>query len=151
MESELPIRLLLIDPPAGLDYGIQRGAGTDYQTLFVQQVKLGQIIFDFSITVTESQKDGSPNFKGPFVQGPPAGRFIYIDVGTYAGQRRAECSGRMKIPLHGITWELIKQTISKPNHGLLARLPGRAKNGGPALATVKLLGDWEVVPTVKAT
>ena len=145
MESGLPIRLLLIDPPAGIDYGIQRGAGTDYGTLFVQQVKGGQIVFDFSVTVAESQKDGSPNFKGPLVQGPPRRRFVYIDVGAYAGQQDAECSGRMKIPLQAITWEVIKKALSKPNNRLLARIPGRARNGGPALATVKLLGDWEVI------
>jgi hypothetical protein len=87
MKSELPIRLVLVDPPAGVAFGIQRGAGREYETLFVQQRASGNLCFDFSLTVTDDRKDGLPNFQGPFAQGPPANRFIYIDVGTLAGQK----------------------------------------------------------------
>ncbi len=30
--------------------------------------------------------DGRPRLLGPYVQGPPAGRFVYLCVGQYAGQ-----------------------------------------------------------------
>ena len=145
MESDLPIRLLLIDPPPGIDFGIQSGGGAHYETLFVQQNKHGDVTFDFSLTVTDARKDGLPNFKGPFVQGPPASRFIYVDVGTYAGQKDTPWSRRMKVPLQGITWALIRQATRKPGHKLLARIHGKAKDGGPNCATVRLLGDWEVI------
>jgi uncharacterized protein DUF5990 len=146
MESDLPIRLVLVDPPSGIDYGIQRGSGAQYETLFVQQrKKKGDVIFDFSLAVADGRKDGLPNFKGPFAQGPPTGRFIYVDVGTYAGQKDTPWSRRMKIPLQGITWALIKKVTSKPGHRLIARIPGTGKDGGPSCATVKLLGNWEVI------
>src|SRR5215468_4030513 len=116
MESELPIRLVLVDPPGDVDYGIQRGSGSDYETLFVQQAKRGDVTFDFSLIVSDNRKDGLPNFKGPFAQGPPTNRFIYIDVGTYAGQKDTPWSRRMKIPLQGITWTQIKQITSKAGH-----------------------------------
>src|SRR4030095_15183468 len=109
MESDIPIRLLLIDPPRGVDFCSQRGSGAHYETFFVQQNKHGDIIFDFSLTVTDARKDGLPNFKGPFAQGPPASRFVYVDVGTYAGQKNTPWSRRMKVPLQGITWALIGQ------------------------------------------
>src|SRR5262245_23859504 len=99
MESELPIRLVLVDPPAAVDFGIQSGSGASYQTLFVQQATRGDVVFDFSLPVRENPKDGLPNFTGAFAQGPPASRFIYIDVGTYAGQRDTQWARRMKIPL----------------------------------------------------
>ena len=145
MESDLPVRLVLVDAPPGVDFGIQRGGGARYETLFVQHVKQGDLIFDFSLIVTENRKDSLPNFKGPFVQGPPASRFIYVDVGTYAGQKDTQWSRRMKVPLQAITWPLIRQAMSKPGHKLLARIPGKGKDGGPNCATVQLLGHWEVI------
>ena len=145
MESDLSIRLLLVDPPPGVAFGIQCGTGAHYQTVFVQQVKRGDVIFDFSLTVTENRKNRLPNFKGPLVQGPPASRFIYIDVGTYAGQEGTPWSRRMKVPLQGITWGLIRQARGKAGHRLLGRIPGKGKDGGPNCGTVQVAGSWEVI------
>jgi hypothetical protein len=145
IESDLPIRLVLVAPTPGVDFGIQRGGGSHYETLFVQQVKHGDIIFDFSLRVTENRKDSLPNFKGSFVQGSPANRFIYVDVGTYAGQKDTQWSRRMKVPLQGITWALIRQATNKPGCKLLGRIAGKGKDGGPNCATVELLGHWEVI------
>ena len=145
MEADLLIRLVLVDPPAGVDFGIQRGAGARYETLFVQQGKHGDITFDFSLAVTDNRPDGLPNFRGPFAQGAPANRFIYIDVGAYAGQNDTPWSRRMKVPLAGITWALIRQATKKPGQRLVASIPGKGKDGGPNCATVQLLGDWQVM------
>ena len=145
MEYDLPIRLVLVEPPPGVDFGIQHGSGAHYETLFVQQGKHGDVVFDFSVAVADNRKDGLPNFKGPFAQGPPVGRFIYVDVGTYAGQKDTPWSRRMKVPLQGITWALIKRVTSKPGHALSARIAGTGKDGGPSCATVSLLRPWQVV------
>ena len=145
MESELPIRLVLVNPPAGVDFGVQRGHGREFETLFVQQRRERDIFFDFSLTVSDNRKDGQPNFLGDFAQGPPAGRFIYIDVGACAGQKDTPWSRRMKIPLQGITWDLIRKASRKPGHRLATRIPGTGKDGGPSCATVRLIGGWEIV------
>jgi hypothetical protein len=145
MHTEVPIRLVLVDPPAGVHFGIQRGRGTDYESLFVQQRGDGNVSFDFSVTVADNQKDGLPNFQGPFVQGPSSSRFVYVDVGTYAGQKDTQWARRMKVPLQGITSSLIRKAISKPGFRLAARIPGTGKDGGPNCATVQLLGDWEII------
>ena len=145
MVSDLQIRLVLVDPPSGVDYGIQHGSGSNYETLFVQQRKHEDVVFDFSLSIAENPKDGLPKFKGPFAQGPPASRFIYVDVGTYAGQKNTQWSRRMRIPLQGITWALIKQVTSKPGRRLAARIAGTGKDGGPSCATVQLLGHWQVI------
>ena len=138
------MRIVLVDPPAGIDYGIQYGSGAKYDTLMVQQKTRGDVSFDFSITVAENKKDSSPNFLGPIVQGPPGGRFVYVDVGTYAGQRNTPWSRRIKIPLQEITWAAIKKAI-KPGHTLAARIQGTGEDGGPACATVLPLEGWKVV------
>jgi hypothetical protein len=144
VKSELPIRLVLIEPPANIDYGIQRGRGSSYETMFVQQRRRGDVAFDFSITVSDNRKDGVPHFSGDFVQGTPARRFIYIDVGTYAGQKNTPWSRRMIVLLNGITWEQIKRAL-KPGHRLSATIPGTGKDGGPSCATVQLVGGWKVI------
>ena len=145
MESEVPIRLVLIEPPAGVDFGIQRGHGSQYETLFVQQRTRREVSFDFFLAVAANRKGGEPSFQGPLAQGPPAGRFIYIDVGTYAGQKDTPWSRRMKVPLKGITWSLIRKAMLKPGYKLSARIPGTGKDGGPNCATVQLLGGWEII------
>jgi Family of unknown function (DUF5990) len=144
VESDVPIRLVLVDPTPGVDFGIQRGRGAASETLLVQRCTRGDLSFDFSLTVAKSLKTTSPDFQGPFVQGPPAARFIYVVVGTYAGQKDTPWSRRMKVPLEGITWALIRRATSKPGYRLSARIPGTGKDGGPNCATVQLLGDWEV-------
>ena len=146
MRSEVPIRLVLIDPPAGVDFGIQRGRGAQYEAVFVQRRIRPEISFDFSLDVADSRKDGQPNFLGVFAQGPPARRFVYIDVGTCAGQKDTPWARRMIVPLAGITWKLIQRAIRKPGYRLSARIPGRAKDDGPNCATVQLLGGWEIIP-----
>ena len=137
---------MLIDPPAGVDFGIQRGRGARYEAVFVRQRKGRNVSFDFSLSVANSRKDGQPNFLGVFAQGPPARRFVYIDVGTYAGQKDTSWARRMIVPLEGITWELIHNAARKPGSRLSAKIPGTGKDGGPNCATVQLLGGWEIIP-----
>ena len=74
-------------------------------------------------------KDNSPDFAGPFVQGPVGDRFFYIGIGTYAGQTNTEWSRRLKVPLSGITWNAIRS-----QHTLEASIPGTGKDGGPSCA-----------------
>ena len=138
---------MLVDPPAGIDYGVQKGSGANYETLFVQQRGSGDVAFEFPMAVRDNRAGNLPNFLGPFAQGPAAARFVYIDVGTCAGQKGTSWSRRMKVPLDGITWTLVKKAIDKREYALQARIPGTAKDGGPNCATVTLLGDWELVKT----
>jgi hypothetical protein len=144
MTSELPLRLVLIDPPAHIDYGIQRGRGSKYETMFVQQRTRGDVSFDFSISVSVSGKTGAPNFSGEFVQGTPVRRFIYIDVGTCAGQKHTPWSRRMIVLLNGITQAQIDKAL-RPGHRLCADIQGTGRDGGPSCATVPIIGGWKVV------
>jgi hypothetical protein len=144
LKSDLPLRLILVEPPAGVDFGIQHGHGADYATLFVQQRERPAIVFDFTVTVANNRKDGLPNFQGPFVQGQPGSRFIYIDVGTCAGQKNTPWSRRMKVPLQGITWPQIEKVLSDPVSRLSSKIPGTGKGGGPNCATVELSGGWVI-------
>ena len=82
---ELTLRIILEQPPAGVDIGLQKGHGSNYETVQTQRSKTTDLIFEFAVRV-EQAKTGLPNFLGPFAQGPTHERFVYLDIGTCAGQ-----------------------------------------------------------------
>ncbi|MDB4922133.1 MAG: hypothetical protein JWQ54_4116 [Mucilaginibacter sp.] len=136
----LDLYIVLQKPPANVDFGLQKGHGSKYETIQIQRSGMQDLHFNLTIEVKgDKQKDDLPGFAGPFVQGVPLNKFIYIDIGTFAGQESL-WSRRLKIPLTGITWDLIDQAAS----GLETYVPGTAKGGGPNCATVKPFEGWKV-------
>jgi hypothetical protein len=151
MKAELVLRVVLEKPPAGVDFGLQKGRGSGYETIQKQRsqantagVETIDLYFQFTVGVKARGNDPVPAFLGPLIQGPLTGRFVYIDTGTYAGQTDTCWSRRLKIPLSGITWELIDQLSDHSRPFLEARVPGTAKDGGPNCGTAKLLDGWKL-------
>ena len=138
MERELTLRIILQKPTTGVDFGLQKGRGGKYETVQTQTSEGRDLRFECDVRVSRGQ-DGSPDFLGPFVQGPLGQRFIYIDIGTYAGQTKTCWSRRLKIPLHGITWKMIDSAKR-----LETRVPGTGKDGSPACATIKPFAGWAI-------
>lgn len=141
-EGEVRLRIVLVAPPADVDFGVQEGKGNDYKTIHKQRSKDTDLTFEFTVAVKDNRDDGLPNFLGPLEQGPTTDRFIYIDIGKSAGQKDSCWERRIKVPLRGITWELIAKAST--NRALEARLPGTGKDGGPSCATVKPTEGWKV-------
>jgi len=142
MIRSLTLRITLIKPPPGAPFCLQQGK-TD---LVPPSSYSGEnTSFDFTVNIANDRTDGPPNFRGKFAQGPPGGRFVYINSGTYAGHADSCWSRRAKVPLSGITWELVEEALSKSGAVLEARIAGTAGDGGPVCATVRLLeGGWRV-------
>lgn len=143
MQRELPLRITVLHPVPGVTHRLQQGrfdlvppvAETD-----------DRLCFDFTLRVVEGPA-GEPVLRGPCAQGPPAGRFVYINTGTSAGQLGSCWTRRAKVPLAGITWELIEQALAGPDSRLEARIEGRGRDGGPVCATVPLVAPgWAVRP-----
>ena len=147
MTRSLSLRITLIKPPPGVPFCLQQGK----DDLVPPSSERGEITsFDFTVNIANDRIDGPPKFRGPFVQGPPAGRFIYVNSGTYAGHSDSCWSRRAKVPLSGITWDLIEEALSKSSAVLEARIAGTTGDGGPACATVKLLeGGWKLQSTAR--
>lgn len=145
MSQEIRIRIILESPPAGVDFGIQKGKGSVYETIQKQRSKQGDLTFEIPISVKES-KTMVPDFSGPFVQGPVSERFIYIGIGTHAGQFDSVWSRRLKIPLREISQETIKLLLADSDLVLETKVPGTAKDGGPNCATVKPFSGWYLIP-----
>lgn len=145
MVVEVSLRIVLESPPIGVDFGLQLGKGADYKTVQTQKSKGEDLCFEGAVTAKGYRGDGPPNFLGPFTQGPPAGRFLYIDIGKSAGQPSSEWDRRLKVPLGGITWDMIERVAADPHLVLEARLPGTGRDGGPSCATVHPVHGWEPV------
>lgn len=145
LETEVRLRIVLVTPPTGVDFGIQMGKGNDYTTIHTQRSQDAELSFEFAMVVKDNRDDGLPNFLGPLAQGPTTGRFVYIDVGKSAGQFDSCWDRRIKVPLSGISWDMIKKTSAK--NVLEARLPGTGRDGGPSCATVKPTEGWKVCRT----
>lgn len=144
-EIAVPLRIVLVEPPPGVDFGIQEGKGNDYTTIAIQRSKVGNLAYECTIKVKGNRADGPPNFVGSIAQGPPTSRFIYIDIGRSAGQIDSCWQRRIKIPLEGITWDMIDSVADTPKRLLQATIPGTAKDGGPICATVKPIDGWILV------
>jgi hypothetical protein len=136
MDAELALRIVVIGPPPGVTFALQRGKS---DLVPPSRSTPKELVFDLTVRVRE---DDQPNFLGPFAQGPRGARFVYINSGSYAGQGDTQWARRAKVPLSGITWPLIKRAKGKP---LQARIAGTGRDGGPACATVPLLGaGWQI-------
>ncbi|HTG95418.1 MAG TPA: DUF5990 family protein [Pyrinomonadaceae bacterium] len=143
MDRELNLTIVLERPTAGVDYGLQKGRGNDYETVQTQRGATKDLTFELSVRVNEG-KNGKPNFLGPFAQGNADGRFVYLDIGTYAGQKNTGWARRLKIPLMGIEWTSIDSAIEarKPLEARVAGSGGR--DGGPTCGTIKPFTGWHV-------
>lgn len=125
---EISLCIILKKPTAGVDFGLQKGRGSNYEVIQKQRSAGKDLKFEFVVGV-KTDKHGEPDFSGPFVQGPRGDRYLYLGIGTYAGQLNTCWSRRLKVPLSRITRDLVNsQTI------LVGEIPGTAKDGGPSCA-----------------
>lgn len=141
MSQELILKIVVENPPVGVDFGLQKGSGNNYETIQKQRSDSKNLEFEFPITI-KFNNDGFPNFLGTFVQGPSNERFVYLDIGTCAGQINTIWSRRLKIPLRGITSEMIEALLVDSNSILEATVAGTGKDNGPNCGTVKPFTGW---------
>lgn len=131
----ITVRLTIADPVAGVAYSLQDKANMPVEPRIASD---GSISFDAPITLSD---DG--RVTGPFVRREgPKRRFVYIAIGTSAGQHASEWSRRVKIDVHDIPADLLAQAREGRVPEIV--LPGRAKDGGPACATVRPLHAWRI-------
>jgi len=145
METEITLHIILINPTPGVMYGLQKGSGSNYETVQKQIAAAGDLSIKFTINVKgDSSTDKLPKFSGGYVQGPSDNKFVYIDIGTAAGQTGSIWSRRLKIPLTGITWQHIDSFTRNPSVIMETHVPGTGKDGGPNCAMVKPFDGWHL-------
>jgi hypothetical protein len=136
----LPLRIVVVTPPIGVAFALR-----DRKDELVDRTisKGDDITFELGVRVKRIGRS-PPRFLGPFTFGTTSERFVYIRIGTLAGQADSCWTRAAKVSLSSISWDLIDQA-RKIGAKLEARFGGRAKDGGPSCACVSFLdGGWSV-------
>ena len=81
MKHQIPVRIIVLRPLAGVAMLVQRGKD---ELLPPSTKSVERLIFDFELTVDTTET--RPNFLGKYAQGPKDARFVYVNSGTYADQ-----------------------------------------------------------------
>jgi len=143
MNQEITLHITLQKPPGAVHYGIQKGSGSKYETILIQQPVAEDLQFEFTIAV-KTAKNGSLDFSGPIVQGAAGERFVYIDIGTYAGESNSVWGRRLKIPLYTISQDVLNKLLADDKIKLHTNVNGIGKDGGPNCGTVKPFEGWVI-------
>ena len=138
MKHEVPIRIIVTDPPAGVSMKVQKGRDELLEPVKATDTAL---VFEFCVFVDLGSE--TPNFLGPYAQGPKDARFIYVNSGTYAGQGDTRWSRRAKLSLMSISKEAVETVLRSPGSRLETSINGVGRDGGPVCASVKGL-EWRV-------
>src|SRR6185436_5985427 len=139
---EVLLRIVVVRPPRGVRFRVQRGRGALVPPTHEAADRLS---FDFTLRVGTPQADGRPNLLGEFAQGRPHARFVYVNSGQRADQPDSSWDRRAKVPLGGITKAQIDAVLSMRGACLEASIQGTAPDGGPVCAAVLLLDPgWHV-------
>lgn len=135
-KQAITLRLTIEDPFPGVAYSLQNKKSEPVGQLIAGHEPLS---FDVPVRVAPG-----PVLQGDFVRREGTGRrFIYIAIGEQAGQQPSPWSRRAKIDIHLLPVALVERALA--GKVLEARLPGKAKDDGPACATVQPIGGWRVV------
>ena len=140
---EVPLRVTLRRPPAGVQYCLGR---TDDGEVHEPKISTGRdLSFDLVLRARPGADAKSVNLTGEYAHGTSTTRFIPIGVGTLAGQADSCWTRVVKISLSGITPRMIREVSARSGARLAAGVEGCDKCGAPVCATVPLLdGGWKV-------
>jgi hypothetical protein len=138
-QIEIRARLVIEQPVAGVLHSLQEG---DDRPLDPKRSLAGEALtFAFPLRI-ERTADGAKVF-GPQVRREgKVRRFVYVRIGTAAGDRASPWTRRMKIDIHDIDVGLLDAAIA--GSVLEGTINGTAKDGSPACATIRPV-RWRVV------
>ena len=135
--ADLPItlRLTIADPVPGVRYSLQKD-DAPFEPVTAAHVPLS---FDVPIRLSADNR-----VLGPFVRREgPQRRFVYLRIGTSAGDHVSPWTRRAKIDIHDIPPLLLDR--AREGQTLEVVLPGRGKDGSPACATVRPVTPWRAL------
>ncbi|WP_394345764.1 DUF5990 family protein [Flaviaesturariibacter aridisoli] len=139
-DRTVSLQIIIKKPKAGICYGLQKGSGSTCVTEQAQMSGDSDLTFELVMPV-KADRAGRFVFSGPFAQGSPEERFVYIGMGSYAGQKDSTINGRLKIPLPELSGNLL--VYMERGSVLAACVPGTdPKTGQPKMATAEPEDGW---------
>ena len=142
MEGALPFRLVVQHPLPDVKLRVQRGHD---DLLAPSHEDADATTFEFTLRVVTA-RDGLSALRGPEVQGGQSDRFVYVNWGVRAGDKESRWDRRAKVSLRDLTSSVLDELLQVPGAVIEGRIEGIGDDGGPASASVPLLGGgWRVV------
>ena len=135
--QEIRLRLIINDSPSNVRWWSQHGASELAAPLSITP---NTVTFELTVRVIRTDA-GAIDFRGPVVQGPRGVRFVYLNSHSSGATLGVPWNRRAKITLQTITDAHLVALASDPTNLLEAQIHGVARDGGPACASVKLLGN----------
>ncbi len=134
-QTEIGMRIVIAQPVAGVLHSLQDKKG---QPIDPERSSAGEALaFDFPVRIA-----AGPKFYGEQVRSEgPLRRFVYIGIGTHAGDLASPWSRRIKIDIHDIPQALLDAAAK--GGCLEGTIVGTAKDGSPTCATVRVTG-WRI-------
>jgi len=137
--TKIHARIVIERPVPGVLHSLQE----DDAPLDPKQSRTGEpLAFEFTLEVERPEGGSAKFFGGQVRREGPVRRFVYVRIGTAAGQRLSPWTRRMKIDIHDIDPALLEQAAA--GGVLQATIGGTAADGTPACATIRPVA-WRVV------
>ena len=134
-DTSITLRLTIADPVPGVRYSLQKD-DVPFEPVTAGDAPLS---FDVPIRLSADNRVLGPSRR---TKGPQR-RFVYIRIGTSAGDHASPWSRRAKIDIHDIPPLLLDR--AREGQTLEVVLPGRGKDGSPACATVRPAAPWRAL------
>jgi hypothetical protein len=97
----------------------------------------------WSLECEEVDRDGTIDLKGPYIQGPPGGRFVYLNWGVVDGEGAFTMFRRAKLWLDAVPEEVL--VGSRRSGTLVGTLGLTDESGHPRCASVRPpVIEWSV-------
>ena len=136
--SEIRARIVIEQPVAGVLHSLQE----DDAPLDPKRSQAGEpLAFDFPLRI-ERTAEGAKVFGKQVRREGPLRRFVYIRIGTAAGDCASPWTRRMKIDIHEIDPALLDAAMA--GRVLEGAINGTLPDGSPACATIRPV-TWRVV------
>lgn len=132
--TEIRVRVIIERPVPGVLHSLQE----DDAPLDPKRSKDGEpLTFEFAL-----QLEPGPKFFGKQVRREgPVRRFVYVRIGTAAGDLASPWTRRMKIDIHDVDPVLL--AAAEKGALLQATINGTASDGSPACATIRPV-TWKI-------
>jgi hypothetical protein len=147
MTGQVAIRILGRDlpgrrfgPEAGdVHVGVQRGR----EAIDLVPGDAADAVFELSVGLAPA-RDGRPDFRGPYAQGRPGERFLYLSWGRVSPGGGFEMFRRAKLWLDAIEPALLERALAT-GAAVEGRLPLTDRSGGPLCSSVRPpLIEWRL-------
>ena len=139
--ESLALRIIVLDPPPNILWALQLGQD---EMVKPSSATKSRISFDFAVQVVDGSSKGAFRLRGPAVQGRPGERFVYLRIGTYAGQTGTDVARRAKIGLEGITRKLLDDGESQARGRSRSAVRRHRFKGWCSLRNSASAGQWLV-------